>query len=43
MSSTFMTIYVLIWPVLAAGVGVVLCVGLARDIRAARKSGKSMV
>lgn len=43
MSIVLMTVYVLIWPVLAAGVGVVLCVGLARDIRDARKSGESMV
>lgn len=43
MSSFSLTAYVLIWPVLAAVVLVVLCAGLARDLREARKEGKDLV
>ena len=43
MSSLALTIYVLIWPAIAAVVLVVLCVALIIDIRAAKKSGKSLV
>ena len=43
MSSLALTIYVLIWPAIAAVVLAVLCVALIMDIRAAKKSGKSLV
>lgn len=43
MSNILMTAYVLVWPLMAAGVMVLLCVALARDIRAARASGDAMV
>ena len=43
MSSFGLTVYVLIWPVLAAIVLLVLCVGLVRDIRRARRQGKELV
>lgn len=38
-----LTLYVLIWPVMAAMVLLVLCVSLFRDLRAAAKSGKDLV
>lgn len=43
MSSLSLTIYVLIWPVIAAIVMVVLCVALFRDMRKARRDGVDMV
>ena len=43
MSSLALTIYVLVWPVIATGVLIVLCTALIRDIRAAKKAGKSLV
>lgn len=38
-----LTLYILIWPVISAGVLLLLLVSLARDIRAARRDGKGMV
>lgn len=38
-----LTIYILIWPVISAGVLAVLLVSLFKDIRKARRDGKSMV
>ena len=43
MSITLLSFYILVWPVLALGVLVLLCVALARDIRAARKKGTGLV
>lgn len=43
MSIALLSFYILIWPALAAGVMVLLCVALVRDIRAARKKGTSLV
>ena len=43
MSITLLSFYILVWPVLAVGVLVLLCVALARDIRAARKKGTDLV
>lgn len=43
MNITLLSIYILVWPALAMGVLVLLCVALARDIRAARKKGKDLV
>jgi hypothetical protein len=43
MSTLGLTAYVLIWPVLATIVLVVLCVGLVRDLRAAKRQGKELV
>ncbi|WP_256473754.1 putative transporter small subunit [Aliidiomarina quisquiliarum] len=43
MSSFWLTVYVLIWPVIATGVFLTLCVSLVIDIKAAKKSGKSLV
>ncbi|WP_231692773.1 putative transporter small subunit [Thiopseudomonas alkaliphila] len=43
MSTVGLTIYVLMWPVLATGVLIVLCAGLIKDIRKAKKKGKSLV
>jgi len=43
MSTFWLTFYVLIWPVIASGVFLTLCVALVFDIKAAKKSGKSLV
>lgn len=43
MNITLLSLYILIWPAMALGVLVLLCVALARDIRAARKKGDSLV
>lgn len=43
MSTFWLTAYVLIWPLIASGVFLTLCVALIIDIRAAKKSGKSLV
>jgi len=39
----WLTIYFLIWPAISAVVMVVLLVALWRDLRAAKRSGASMV
>nr|WP_315526077.1 putative transporter small subunit [uncultured Achromobacter sp.] len=39
----WLTIYFLIWPALSAAILALLCVTLCKDIRAARKSGHSMI
>ena len=36
-------IYILVWPVISAGVLLLLVVSLIRDIRQARKTGKKMI
>lgn len=38
-----LTLYILIWPVISAGVLAVLLFSLFKDIRKARRDGKSMV
>ncbi|WP_275065512.1 putative transporter small subunit [Aliidiomarina taiwanensis] len=43
MSTFWLTAYVLIWPLIASGVFLTLCVALIIDMRAAKKSGKSLV
>ncbi len=43
MNITLLSIYILIWPVMAMGVLVLLCVALARDIRAARRKGTDLL
>lgn len=43
MSTVILTLYVLIWPVIAAGVMVVLTVGVWRDMRQAQKKGQPLV
>jgi cytochrome oxidase assembly protein ShyY1 len=43
MSANSLAIYVLIWPILSAGVLALLIVALWRDIRASRKSGEEMI
>ncbi|WP_284191541.1 putative transporter small subunit [Vibrio zhanjiangensis] len=43
MSSLALTFYVLIWPLLAFGIMVLLCVSLYRDICKAKKEGKDLV
>ncbi|WP_397473888.1 putative transporter small subunit [Pusillimonas sp.] len=35
--------YILIWPVISAGILIMLVVALIRDLRAARRSGDEMV
>lgn len=43
MSSLVLTAYVLIWPALATFILILLCVGLARDMRDAKRNGKDLV
>ena len=43
MSSLMLTLYVLMWPTIAAGVMVLLCVCLYKDIRKAKKEGTELV
>ena len=38
-----LTAYVLVWPALASGVLLVLCVAVARDMRRASRNGESLV
>ncbi|HLR78029.1 MAG TPA: putative transporter small subunit [Burkholderiaceae bacterium] len=38
-----LTFYILIWPVLSAGILVLLVAALIRDLRAARRSGDNMI
>lgn len=39
----WLTLYFLVWPAISAAILAILCVTLWRDIRVARRSGKSMV
>ncbi len=43
MSSYALTLYVLIWPVIAAGVMLTLCVSVWRDLRKAKREGTELV
>lgn len=43
MSILGLSAYILIWPVISAGILVMLIVALIRDLRAARRSGDEMV
>ncbi|MFP5407124.1 MAG: putative transporter small subunit [Gammaproteobacteria bacterium] len=43
MNDLALTAYVLVWPVLAAGVLLVLCVAVARDMRRASREGEGLV
>ncbi|WP_227870618.1 putative transporter small subunit [Orrella marina] len=43
MSSFWITFYILIWPVISAGVLAVLLFSLVKDWLKARKSGRDMV
>lgn len=39
----WMTVYFLAWPAISLGILLLLLVTLWRDVRAARKSGQSMI
>ncbi len=43
MSIFALTTYMLVWPIISAGILVLLVVSLIRDIRNARKNGKGMI
>ncbi|ALS35084.1 MULTISPECIES: putative transporter small subunit [Pseudoalteromonas] len=43
MSTTLLTIYVLIWPVIAFGVFVILLCSLIKDLKNAKQKGKNLV
>jgi len=43
MSSFALTLYVLIWPTIAAAVMITLCVSLYRDMRKAKRDGTDLV
>lgn len=38
-----LTFYILVWPVISAGVLALLIVALIRDLRAARRDGQEMI
>ncbi len=41
--STLLTAYILVWPIISAGVLAVLIVALIRDMIIARKEGDAMI
>jgi len=43
MSSSALTLYVMIWPAIAAGVMIPLGVSVYRDLRKARRDGTDLV
>lgn len=43
MTTWLLTAYVLVWPIIATGVFLTLCVALYKDIKAAKKKGTSLV
>jgi hypothetical protein len=43
MSISWLTAYILVWPVIAAGVMAVLIASLVKDWREARRCGQKMV
>lgn len=43
MSSFWLSFYILVWPVISAGILVLLLVSLVRDWRTAKQTGKTMV
>lgn len=43
MSSVLLSVYILVWPILAAGVLLVLSHGVWKDLVDARKEGESLV
>lgn len=43
MSTFWITAYILVWPVVAAGVLAVLLVSIVRDLRVARSDGTEIV
>jgi hypothetical protein len=43
MSTFWITAYILVWPVIAAGVLAVLVVAIVRDLRVARSNGTEIV
>lgn len=43
MSAFWLTTYILVWPVISAGILAMLLVSLVRDWKAARRKGTSLV
>jgi hypothetical protein len=43
MSTTFLTIYLLMWPAIASSVFIILVACLYKDIKQAKKQGNSLV
>jgi hypothetical protein len=43
MSPFVLTLYVLVWPVLVAGVLAVLCTAFGREVAEARREGRELV
>lgn len=40
---SWLSLYILIWPVISAGILLLLVISLIRDIRQARKTGEEMI
>lgn len=43
MNFTALTVYILVWPAMSAGVLILLLVALFRDLRAAKREGREML
>jgi hypothetical protein len=43
MSTTFLTFYLLLWPLIVAGVLAVIARAFMREMRVAQKTGRSMI
>jgi len=43
MSALALSAYILVWPIISAGILVMLIVALIRDLRQARRDGEEMV
>lgn len=43
MSALGLSVYILVWPLVSAGILIMLIVALIRDLRAARRSGDEMI
>lgn len=43
MSIGLLTAYILVWPVISAGILILLLTALFRDLRAAKKAGREMI
>lgn len=40
---TLLTFYILVWPVISAGILILLVTALIRDLRAAKRDGGQMI
>lgn len=43
MNSTALSAYILVWPIISAGILLLLIIALVRDLRRARRDGDEMI